>query len=81
MSRREFLVLGGTAYAGAVLAGCGRSEERVGPQGKEVDRAEAKRRPAGAPTREFDIAAAPLTLDLAGLGAATLGLQRAGPGA
>ena len=80
MSRREFIALGGAAYAGVVLVGCGRSEERVGPQGQEVDRAEARRRPAGASVREFDIAAGPLTLDLAGLGAATWGYNAQVPG-
>ena len=80
LSRREFLVLGGTAYAGVVLAGCGRSEARVGPRDKEVERAETRRRPAGARVHDLDLSAAPVTLELAGLNAPTWGYNGSVPG-
>ena len=80
LTRREFVVLGGAAYAGLVLGACSRGTSEVGARSKEVESAEAKRRSPNASVRELDLAAAPTTVDLAGISAATWAYNRSVPG-
>ena len=83
ISRRRFLALAGSASAGVVLASCGRGGPRaqaVGPGGAEVLRVEQARRRPGAAVVDLALAAAPLTVDLAGLTAGTWAYNQAVPG-
>jgi FtsP/CotA-like multicopper oxidase with cupredoxin domain len=65
MSRRRFLVLSGSA---AVLAACGGSQDRalIASDDPAVARREEDRRRAGSSTVRYQVAAAPISLDLAG---------------
>ena len=81
MTRREFVVGAGAAYAGLALGACGRGSTRIQPGGVEVTAAEARRRRAGATVHELDLAAGPVTLDLGGVAAATWAYNGAVPGA
>lgn len=80
ISRRQFLVMAGSAYAGLVLAGCGGREDEVEATDPAVARAEERRRRPGAAVRDVTLTAAPLTVDLAGLQAETWAYNGALPG-
>ncbi len=82
ITRRQFLTAAGGAYAGLVFAGCSRgsSATAVPPGGVEVDRAEAMRRRPGASVKKIDLTAAPLSVDLAGIMAATWAYNGVLPG-
>ncbi|MEO7837559.1 MAG: multicopper oxidase domain-containing protein, partial [Acidimicrobiales bacterium] len=82
LSRREFLVTSGGAYAALVLGACapGRNETTVVPSSGSVREAERKRRRAGATVHDVELTASKATADLAGLTAATWAYNGALPG-
>ena len=80
-SRRQFLVLGAASVGSLVTAGCGRSGGRlVEASSPAVIEAERRRRRPGAQVKDIKLTAAPTTLDLAGLTAATWAYNGAVPG-
>ena len=83
-SRRRFLALAGAGTAGLALASCsadsGSKASPVPPWGPEVAAAEQARRRPGAVFKDVALTAAPLTVDLGGLDAATWGYGAAVPG-
>lgn len=81
LSRRQFLALAGGIWAGVVVSGCGGGRDPVEASSEEVERAERKRRSAGARVHDIELVAAAHTLDLAGLAAPTWAYNGAVPAA
>ena len=72
LSRRKFLHAGGMLGAAALLGGCTRTQTaRIGPDSPQVAEAERRRRGADAAVREVALAAAAMTITLAGREAQT----------
>lgn len=80
LSRRQFIVLTGSAYAGLLLGGCGDRPSAIEPASKQVAGAEDRRRRAGARVHDLDLEAAPITVDLGGLSAPTFAYNQLVPG-
>lgn len=82
MSRRGFLALTGGTYAGLVLAGCSTSPSvtAIAPSSREVEDAERARRRPGAAIKDVELTAGALSIDLAGIAAATWAYNGAVPG-
>ena len=69
LTRRNFLVLAGSATAATILPACassGNERRLVGPTDPSVVRREARRRRSGAQVRPVTLVAGPATIDLAG---------------
>ena len=80
-SRRQFLVVGAATVGSLVAAGCSRSGVRlVEASSRDVVEAERRRRRPDAAVRDVQLTAAPTTVDLAGLTAATWAYNGSVPG-
>ena len=82
LSRRRFLALAAGTYAGLVVAACSGEpgSQPIAASSRTVQDTERRRRRSDAPVRDFVLRAEPVTIDLAGLTAATWAYNGAVPG-